>query len=124
MTTDQTIEKISDLRPFIEYLQNTREDEWAVDVVRTKEGANCMFGHLVNWFYGKGYEGSISLAWDFFEEIWMTTYVIYLVNDGENPRYQQSTPKQRVIAYLSNLWLGLEPDTSAVMAEDAARYGR
>jgi hypothetical protein len=121
-TWDQVAEKLSDLNPFIQYLHATSEGEWAVDVVRTKDGKNCLFGHLINWYYGKGYEGSISRVWDLFEEMWMSTYVIYPINDGENPKYQQPTPKQRVIAYMTNLWLGVEADTQTAMAEEAARY--
>lgn len=116
-------ERLSDLQPFIQYLQDTREDEWAVDVVRTKDGKNCLFGHLINWYYGEDYEGSISLVWDLFEEMWMTTYVIYDINDGKNPKYPQPTPKQRVLAYMKNLWLGLEVDTQTGMALETKKYG-
>lgn len=121
-TYEQAAKKLANLQPFIQYLQDTEESEWAVDVVRTKDGKNCLFGHLVDWFYGKGYEGSINAAWDMFEAMWMTTYVIYDVNDGKNPKYQQPTPKQRVLAYMKNLWLGLEEDTQTGMANGAARY--
>lgn len=116
MTWEQVTEKLSDLKPFIAYLENTGEDEWQVNVVRNKGNTrNCMFGHLVNWFYGKDWEGNISPAWDWFEEMWSTSYQIYPINDGQNPRYQQATPKQRVVAYLKNLWLGLEMDTNTGM---------
>ena len=117
---EEAIERLSDLQPFIEYLVQTDESEWAVDVVRTKDGKNCLFGHLVDWYYGKGYEGSISTAWDAFEAMWMNTYVIYPINDGQNPRYQQPTPKQRVVAYMKNLWLGLEEDINTGWERDAA----
>lgn len=65
-------------------------------------------GHLINWFYGKNYDGNIAPAWDWFEEIWATTYMIYPVNDGESPswmnfKYDQPTAKERVVAYLKNL---------------------
>lgn len=95
---------LKNLDQFIEYCKSTNENEWCVGVVRTEGNKqNCCFGHLVNWWYGKDYEGSISEIWDTFEEVYVTTYMIYPVNDGENPKYQQSTPKQRVIAYLEDL---------------------
>lgn len=117
MSTEEVIEKLSDLSPFINYLEQTKESEWLCDTVRNKGNTkNCVMGHLVNWFYGEGYEGNISSAWDWFEEMWATTYMIYPVNDGKSPEwmnftYDQGTPKQRVIAYLKNLWLGLEKPT-------------
>lgn len=106
---EQTIERLSDLKPFIAYLEKTKDEEWQIDTVRNSSNSkNCVMGHLVNWFYGERYEGDISLAWDLFEEIWATTYMIYPVNDGHAPswmnyKYDQSTPKERIIAYLKNL---------------------
>lgn len=46
--------------------------------------------------------------------------MIYPVNDGESPnwmnyRYDQATPKERVIAYLRNLSAGLELTTNQIM---------
>lgn len=96
------------LPEFINYCSATSENEWTTDVVRTRDGKNCLFGHLVDWYYGKGYDGNISPAWDMFEDIWSSTYMVYNINDGKNPSYQQPTPKQRCLAYLKNLWLGLE----------------
>ncbi|MFI2837586.1 hypothetical protein [Mycolicibacterium sp. PDY-3] len=124
MTREQIGEKLSDLQPFIQYLIDTADDEWAVDVVRTEDGRNCMFGHLVDWCYGKGYTGNVNTAWDYFEARWMTTYVIYDVNDGKHPDYQQPSPKRRVVAYLTNLWLGQEVDTETGMALEAAWSSR
>lgn len=117
----EVAEKLSNLQPFIQYLQDTREDEWAIDVVRTKGNQqNCLFGHLVNWYYGKGYQGDVSLAWDLFEEMWSTTFFVYEINDGRNPDYPQPTPKQRVLAFMKNLWLGQEMDTQTGMAHEAS----
>lgn len=112
LTMDQVDAKIGDLGAFIQYLIDTQESEWQVDAVRNADNTkNCLFGHLVNFVYGKDYEGSISNAWDYFEEVWSTDYFIYRVNDGKHPNYQQSTPKQRCIAYLKDLWLGQEIPT-------------
>lgn len=125
LTFAETAEKLSDLQPFIQYCIDTDEDEWQVDVVRNKGNTkNCMFGHLVNWFHGKDYEGSVSRVWDLFEEMWMTTYGVYPVNDGQNPKYQQATPKQRVIAYLKDLYLGQEIDTQTGMEQQWAECNR
>lgn len=119
----KTIKRLNDLPSFIKYLRGTNDSEWQVDTVRSKnDKKNCVMGHLVNWFYGKDYEGNITEAWDLFEEMWATTYMIYPVNDGNTPewmnrKYNQSTPKERVIAYLKNLSEGKEKTTQVLMKE-------
>lgn len=115
------------LTPFIKYLEKTKPEDWAVDVVRTKDGRNCMFGHLVDWYYGKNYRDNVMDAWDLFEELWATTYMIYPVNDGNTPKwmnfkYEQPTAKERVIAYLKNLNQGLEKTTYQLMKEHEEKF--
>lgn len=112
MTIDHVVDKIGDLPSFIKYLENTTDNEWQTDFVRNSANSkNCLFGHLVNWFYGKDYDGVISPAWDMFEETWATTFEIYEINDGRDKRYPQPTPKRRCIEHLKNLWLGLAEPT-------------
>ncbi|HET9136953.1 MAG TPA: hypothetical protein VFO76_09965 [Candidatus Kapabacteria bacterium] len=82
------------IQEIIDYLEQTPEDSWCVDVVKS-ESKNCLFGHLFDLGGGK--------LMDYFEARWATTFMIYPVNDGENPSYQQATPKQRCIAYLKDL---------------------
>lgn len=118
-TLESAIERLSDLRSFIAYLETTEDSEWVLNKVRTKGNTqNCIFGHLVNWFYGKDYQGSISLAWDVFEEMWSTTFYLYDVNDGMNKNYTQAMPKARCVAYLKDLWLGIATPTWKAMEED------
>jgi len=105
----KAIDALTDLTSFINYCIETNESEWAVDVVRTKGNKqNCLFGHLVNWHHGNNYQGKCTEIWDSFEEMWSSTFYVYDVNDGKNEKYQQATPKERCIAYLKDLWLGLE----------------
>ena len=111
--------KSFDINEFIKYCESTEENEWCVDVVRTRDGKNCLFGHLFA-FAGNDYLGC--QFWDMFEECWATTYMVYPVNDGENERYQQKTPKQRCVAYLKNLRDGLEKTTHQIMEEDYKLY--
>lgn len=106
------------LDAFIEYLSATEEDSWALGIVRNIGNTqNCLFGHLVNWFHGKEFAGNVMPIMDAFEAIWATTYMVYAVNDGEDPRYLQETPKQRVIAYLSDLNMGRAKTTQVLMDE-------
>jgi len=102
------------IQEIIDYMEATPEESWGVDVVRSKDNKNCFFGHLFNM--GKD-EKESNTIWGLFEELYATTYMIYPVNDGENPAYQQSTPKQRVIAYLKDLRDGRAKTTYEVMDE-------
>lgn len=116
-------ESLLTLDSFIAYLEKTSPDEWASDVVRTKDGKNCVMGHLVNCFYGKDHKKNIMEIWDAFESMWATTFMIYGINDGQSPKwmnhvYNQPTPKERVIAYLKNLNTGKEKTVNELIDED------
>lgn len=102
MATD---EDRHELAKIIEYMNETTEESWCKDVVRDKNGGNCFFGHLSAMV---GTDKAYSPAWDWFEETWGTTYYVYPINYGFNPNYPQSTPKQRIVAYLENLLSGEE----------------
>lgn len=97
----------------IPYMENTTEESWCMDVVKTKDGKNCLFGHLYDLGGGE--------LMDWFENI-ATTYMVYPVNDGENPNYQQPTPKQRCVAYLKDLQRGKAKTTYQLMEEDYERF--
>lgn len=123
LSYDQAIKICENLPGFIAYLEQTQETEWQKDVVRSADNTkNCMFGHLINWAYGKNYKGSVSSVWEIWEDMWATTYMVYPVNDGESDKYLQSSPKERIIAYLRDLWLGLEKTTWQYMDEQYKRY--
>jgi hypothetical protein len=93
----------------IEYLENTTEESWCLDVVKTKEGGNCLFGHL--------FDMGGSRLMDLFEDQFATTFMVYPVNDGTNPKYQQSTPKQRCLAYVKDLKSGVAQTTQDIYKE-------
>ena len=98
---------------FIAYLEQTKDEDWVCDIVRSKDGnANCLFGHL---FAFANDDKTAQLYWDHFEYWWATTYMIYPVNDGKNPNYRQDTPKQRCLAYLRDLISGKEQKTFEIM---------
>jgi hypothetical protein len=109
------------LQRLIEYLEATKEEDWIVDRVRTTDGKGCVMSHIFDWGGGdeKDDNGCTkgSQAWDWFEEVYATTYMIYPVNDGENPKYQQKTPKARCIAYIKCLRDGHEKTTQQLMEE-------
>lgn len=101
------------LDEMITLVKSTEDNAWCTDVVRSQDGKrNCFFGHLFDYYEKKGGEKLANRMWDKFENIWATTYMVYAVNDGDNPGYQQSTPKQRILAFLENLRNGIEDSTS------------
>ena len=104
---DKTRKEIIDC--IINYLELTTEDSWCLDVVKTTDGKNCLFGHLFD------FGGSKLMDW--FECICATTYMVYPVNDGTHPNYKQPTAKQRCIAYLQDLMNGKEKTTYQLMEE-------
>lgn len=122
LTFDELAKKL-DLKKIVAYLESTPEDSWCTGVVRTKTGKNCLLGHVVDYVYGKDYEGNIMPAWDLFGEFYATEYMYYGINDGEDPKYPQKTPKQRILAYLTNMLNGTELTTYQSMEADARRYG-
>lgn len=105
--------KFPSIDVIIDHMNSTTEDSWCTNVVR-KEDKNCFFGHLFSM--GKN-DKEGNFLWGAFEEIWATTYMIYPVNDGEHPRYNQPTPKQRIIAYLKDLRDGKQKTTYQLMEE-------
>lgn len=105
------------LSRIIAYMEATPDESWTTDVVRTKDGKNCFYGHLHALGGGDNQHGGSQL-WDYFEECYATTYMLYPVNDGENPKYPQASAKHRVIVYLKDLELGKEKTTHQLMAED------
>lgn len=97
------------LKEFIQYLEATSPDSWCVDVVRTKDGKNCLFGHLFQFGAGESNnEKEANRLWDLFECEVASTYMIYPVNDKENDKYQQETAKERCIQYLKDIESGKE----------------
>jgi len=97
----------------ITYLESTTEESWCMDVVKTKDGKSCLFGHLFDLGGGE--------LFDWFENI-ANTFMVYPVNDGKNENYQQPTPKQRCVAYLKDLQSGKAKTTYQLVDEEYERY--
>lgn len=111
-------EPLSFIDAVIDYMEATAEDSWQTEVVRSKDGTrNCFFGHLFNM---GGDDATGSRYWNYFEDVWATTYMVYPVNDGTDERYPQPTPRQRVLAYLRDLRDGRTMTTLQCMEEDFA----
>lgn len=109
--TNRNEQFYSSLFDFIAYLENTTDDQWCVDVVKNRNGGNCLFGHLWDWAGGDVNEERANQLWAWFENCVSTTHYVYPINDKKNPNYQQDTPKERCVAYLRNVIAGYELTT-------------
>ena len=106
-TLEFMYDKNTFLTTFINYLKNTSIDSWCINVYRTSDGKNCLYGHLVE-FVGNDHCND---AIDIFENLYATTYMVFPVNDGTSNIYKQNNPRDRCIAYLQNMVNGIEKTT-------------
>lgn len=130
-TIDKALAVVEDIQPLINHLAATQTDSWQLDVVRSADGTrNCFFGHLFQWAVDNASEHApgtdpekwANHVWEMFEERWSTTYAIYPVNDGSNPKYPQVHARDRMVAYLEALRDGREMTTMESMDADYQRY--
>lgn len=120
------IEGIFPLQELIDYLEKTSSDNWMTKVCR-RDNKNCLLGHVFEFGGGETKEEGATYnkgtkALDFFEGFYATTYMFYPVNDGEHPKYQQPTAKERCITYLKDLRDGKEKTTIELLAEYESKY--
>lgn len=101
----------------LEYLSNTTEESWCMDVVKNNKGQSCFFGHVFDWGGGDSNIKRANDAMNLFEAAYATEYMVYPVNDGRATRYPQSSPKQRCLAYFRDLLDGKEKTTIELMNE-------
>lgn len=110
---DWASQRLETLDDVIAYIESVDEDSWQVDRVRSADGTkNCFFGHLFNMGADDAHGSAL---WNIFEDRWATTFMIYPINDGTEPSYQQETPKQRILAYLRQLAAGEELTTCELL---------
>ena len=111
-------------------IEKTPVDSWQTEVVRrvAEDGSetNCFFGHLYNIAGGddlapNGRTKDAEL-WDWFEDRWATTYMVYPVNDGEFPMYSQAHARDRIVAFLRDLRNGKVPSTRVLMERQWADF--
>ena len=130
-TIERAIAVVEDIQPIIDHVADTEIDAWQCDVVRSADGTrNCFFGHLFQWAEdtairfapGVDPETWANRVWEAFEERWVTTYVIYPVNDGTNPCYVQDTARDRIVAFLGALRDGRKMTTIESMDAEYERY--
>lgn len=94
---------------FIAKFEAIHEDHWCVGVIQDKYGARCARGHCfktVNSYEDFRLCALFQPKEDYFAGFFgerLVPVIIALINNGQDSRYQQPTPKQRVLAALRDL---------------------
>ena len=76
---------------FIKKFEAIPEDQWTTGSFRDEHGRKCALGHCLTL-----HEEQAAL-------ISLLRYTTSEINDGERDRYQQPTPKQRILAALNDV---------------------
>lgn len=79
------------VQDFITFFEAIPEERWC-EGFYDDDGRTCAMGHLL---FSDTMEGSTTSLWAV-----MGGYSVAKVNDGKDPRYQQPTPRARVLAAL------------------------
>ena len=98
------------LADFIPYLESKPEDTW-IDVVFANKDTSkrCVIYHFLGFVGQDNPDSKIENNLDWYEaNVCFIQRAGCEVNDANHPDYQQTTPKQRSIAYLKNLLAGKE----------------
>lgn len=84
---------------FIKKFEAIPDDLWTVDVYRASSGRHCALGHC-----GESFTVGITDESRALENLFSDLNVpVSSVNDGKDSRFQQPTPKQRILAALNYL---------------------
>lgn len=98
-------------------LEAIPDERWTINVRHSSKNQHCAYGHLDNidhriggkvaGFHGNGHLGDrlwgISKVHFPPQLAWNQQCIIAEANNGDHPDYNQSTPKERTLAVLSDL---------------------
>ncbi len=82
---------------FIAKFESIPEEKWCVDRVTNKEGQHCAFGHC------SADKGANCIEGEKLYRLTTPEFLVADVNDGRDKKYQQPTPKQRILAALYDI---------------------
>lgn len=98
---------------FIKKFEAIPEDRWTTGMYEDEGGAKCALGHCNFHITGQGQEGN-----DLYTMVTvhgnLNEFSVLCVNDGLCEKYQQPTPKQRVLALLHDIKKEINPETTRV----------
>jgi len=101
------------LMDFIPYLESKPESEWIDSIfTNTDTSKRCVIYHFLGFVGQDNPHSNCGNNLDWYEScICPIQKAGCFVNDGNDPDYQQASPKQRSIAFLENLLEGKELTT-------------
>lgn len=88
-----------DVDYFIRKFEAIPELLWCIDALEDDQGRRCALGHC----YGTQMDGCTSESMALCAVIFIGHGSVPDINNGEDPRYQQPTPKQRILAALRDI---------------------
>lgn len=94
---------IYDKAHFIAKFEAIPEDRWCKGQIEDDSGRCCAIGHCHPVLGGLCSEGEALARLFPGERHNCGKLIVARINDGEDPQYQQPTPKQRVLAALRDL---------------------
>lgn len=84
----------------LSYYEPIPEEQWCTSALTDNKGRYCALGHLIGhqvvegvWYGCRAYSQA-------------NVFGLSRVNDDDDPRYKQATPKARVITYLCDVLEG------------------
>lgn len=96
------VQKEHTLEEYRDYYAGIPEENWCVcSFYGEDKKSRCAIGHLMKPSVYITHPDRLSAAEGQLDTIFGLTN-IYRINDGKNPRYQQSTPKQRILAAIED----------------------
>lgn len=111
---------------FYDFFFPIPEDKWQIRSFGWENGPNCAYGHIGWHFRNKDNIMSMTCdAWTEFTRIADKHSLNFAgVNDGNDKRYQQSTPKERILAALKDIMIAegtwQEPNVYINITKDIA----
>lgn len=101
-----------DAQYFIDKFEAIPEEKWAINVLQTIDGRRCAIGHCLGSRLPEGVVLTVLSSGSLNDEVRVLQNlfrdhlcfgIVVKVNDGTDPRYQQETPKQRILAALRDI---------------------
>jgi len=83
------IEKLETAQDFYDFFSVIPDEKWLACSFKNAKGQACASGHLDNYVVS----GKLTM---------ILGQPVFYINDGKDPRYSQSHPKERVLAALKD----------------------
>jgi len=115
-----------DAQYFIDKFEAIPEEKWTTHTQIDHDGKRCALGHFLpaeyrninDWYSGSIICGSHTEEGKAMARLFGGEFCIAKINNGGDPKYQQATPKQRILAALRDVQI-IEQQDKAVEEANA-----